>query len=126
MWDQDSQYGQILTIDYTAEAGDYTASETDDVALGESTAITPLVLPNLVETDDVAVGETTAALLESQVLESDGVTVGDDITVTPMVLPNLTEADDLAIGETIGADLSIGVGIEMDGAAYQGTGVRVR
>ena len=40
--------------------------------------------------------------------------------------PAVSESDALTIGESIGADLTIGVGIEMDGAGYQGTGVRVR
>ena len=39
--------------------------------------------------------------------------------------PAVSESDDLTIGESIGADLTIGVGIKMDGAGYQGTGVKV-
>ena len=48
------------------------------------------------------------------------------VAVTAVGTPAISELDDLAIGESIGADLTIGVGIDMDGAGYQGTGVRVR
>ena len=113
----------------TLAGGDPTPSLSDGITIGESTAITPLVLPNLSESDGITLGETIAIALGDLVSSpSDDVSVADSPAVQAF-LSGIQVSDNVALADSpavsgLAQDISINIGLDVP--AYQGTGVRVR
>ena len=91
--------------------------EDADITIGESTTVTPLVLPNLSESDDITLADTVIDIAVQDAAartidETDDVTIGENVTASLDDLV-IDTSDGITITDTID-DLTVEGGVEPD------------
>lgn len=92
---------RIVVPAFPSVAGALQINVSDSIAVGESTILDPLVLPDLSETEALTIGETADLYLTLDLpAQSDALTIGDTATLDPVFPTEIVEVDGLTVGDT--------------------------